>query len=274
MGRALCRSTRAVAPATVAAVKVIENIGTWTLARIEGVGSAALLGWEGIVWMFRRPFRWRLFLQQLEFVGVGSLLIVLLTGAFTGMVMAVQSAYAFRMFNAEGYVGTTVALALTRELGPVLTGLMVTGRVGSSIATEIGTMGVTEQIDALRTMAVNPVQYLVSPRIAAMTIMMPVLCLLFSLVGIFGAWLVAVGGLGLDAGVFRARIISVVTAWDVWSGVLKAAVFGVTIAVISSNAGYKAEGGARGVGLATTRAVVYSSVGILVADYFMTVIMF
>jgi len=255
-------------------VNPIENIGRWTIARVEGTGSAALLAWEGVVWMFRRPFRWRLFLQQLEFVGVGSLLIVLLTGAFTGMVMAVQSAYAFRMFNAEGYVGTTVALALTRELAPVLTGLMVTGRVGSSIATEIGTMGVTEQIDALRTMAVNPVQYLVSPRIAAMIIMMPLLCLLFSLIGVVGAYLIAVVGLNLDAGVFKARIIHVVTAWDVWSGILKASVFGLTIAVISSYAGYKAAGGARGVGLATTRAVVYSSVGILVADYFMTVMMF
>jgi len=255
-------------------VKAVENIGRWTLARVEGIGDATLLAWEGLVWMFRRPFRWRLFLQQLEFVGVGSLVIVLLTGAFTGMVMAVQSAYAFRMFNAEGYVGTTVALALTRELAPVLTGLMVTGRVGSSIATEIGTMGVTEQIDALRTMAVNPVQYLISPRIAAMIIMMPILCILFSLVGVIGAWTIAVVGLGLDEGVFKARIVSVVHSWDVLSGVLKAGVFGFAIAAISSYAGYTATGGARGVGLATTRAVVYSSVGVLVVDYFLTILMF
>ncbi|MCB9735640.1 MAG: ABC transporter permease [Deltaproteobacteria bacterium] len=224
--------------------------------------------------MFRPPFRWRLYLQQLEFVGVGSLVIVLLTGGFTGMVMAVQSAYAFRLFNAEGYVGTTVALALTRELAPVLTGLMVTGRVGSSIATEIGTMGVTEQIEALRSMAVNPVQYLVSPRIAALALAMPVLTLLFSLIGIGGAWVVAVLGLNLDEGVFHARIVNVVTAWDVWSGLIKAAFFGVTIAIVSCNAGYTASGGARGVGLATTRAVVYASVAVLVVDYFMTIMMF
>lgn len=255
-------------------MKAIEHIGQWTLARVEGVGQATLLAWEGLVWMFRRPFRWRLFLQQLEFVGVGSLVIVLLTGAFTGMVMAVQSVYAFSMFGAEGYVGTSVALALSRELAPVLTGLMVTGRVGSSMATEIGTMGVTEQIDALRTMAVNPVQYLVSPRIAAMVIMMPVLCILFSLIGVLGAWLISVVGLGLDGGVFRARIVSVLQVWDVLSGVLKAAVFGFVIAAISSHAGYTAAGGARGVGLATTRAVVYSSVGVLVVDYLLTVLMF
>ncbi|MFT7582415.1 MAG: phospholipid/cholesterol/gamma-HCH transport system permease protein, partial [Myxococcota bacterium] len=245
------------------AVKFIERIGQMVLDKIEGIGDATLLAWEGVVWMFRRPFRWRLYLQSLEYIGVGSLVIVLLTGAFTGMVMAVQSAYAFRMFNAEGFVGSTVALALTRELAPVLTGLMVTGRVGSSIATEIGTMGVTEQIDALRTMAVNPVQYLVSPRITAAVITMPILCLLFSIIGVFGAYLVAVVGLGLDEGIFYARLIDVLTPWDVWSGLIKAAAFGFVIATVSCHAGYTAQGGARGVGLATTRAVVYSSVGVL-----------
>jgi phospholipid/cholesterol/gamma-HCH transport system permease protein len=224
--------------------------------------------------MFRPPFRWRIYLQQLEFVGVGSLVIVLLTGAFTGMVFAVQSAYAFSLFNAEGYVGVTVALALTRELAPVLTGLMVTGRVGSSIATEIGTMGVTEQIDALRSMAVNPVQYLVSPRLFASIVMLPILTLLFSLVGIVGAWVVAVLGLGLDEGVFRRRILDAMDPWDVWSGLIKAAIFGLIMTAIASHAGYTASGGARGVGMATTKAVVYSSVAVLVSDYLLTVIMY
>jgi phospholipid/cholesterol/gamma-HCH transport system permease protein len=257
-----------------AAVKPVEDLGNWALQRVENTGSTALLAWEGLYQIFRPPFRWRVYLQQLEFVGVGSLLIVLLTGAFTGMVFAVQSAYAFSLFNAEGYVGTTVALALTRELAPVLTGLMVTGRVGSSIATEIGTMGVTEQIDALRSMAVNPVQYLVSPRLFAALTMMPVLTLMFSLVGILGAWLVAVVGLGLDEGVFRRRIVDVMVPWDVWSGLIKAAVFGLLITAIACHSGYSASGGARGVGMATTKAVVYSSVAILMADYLMTVLMF
>lgn len=255
-------------------VKPIEDLGNWALKRVENTGSAALLAWEGIVQMFRRPFRWRVYLQQLEFVGVGSLMIVLLTGAFSGMVFAVQSAYAFSLFNAEGYVGTTVALALTRELAPVFTGLMVTGRVGSSIATEIGTMGVTEQIDALRSMAVNPVQYLVSPRIFAMVTMMPLLTLLFSLVGIVGAWVVAVLGLGLDEGVFKSRIIEAMVPWDVWSGLIKGAIFGVVITAISCHSGYTASGGARGVGMATTKAVVVSSVSILMVDYLLTVLMF
>ncbi len=255
-------------------MRYIEAIGQWTLNKVEGVGSATILMWQGLAQIFVRPFRWRIYLQQLEFIGVGSLLIVLLTGAFTGMVMSLQSAYAFRLFNAEGFVGSTVALALTRELAPVLTGLMVTGRVGSSIATEIGTMGVTEQIDALRTMAVNPVQYLISPRIFSAVLVMPILCLFFSIVGVGGAWLVAVLGLGLDEGVFYSRIISVVTTWDVLSGLIKAAVFGLTIAAISCYTGYTATGGARGVGMATTQAVVFSSVAILVVDYFLTILMF
>ena len=233
-----------------------------------------MLAWDGLINIFRPPFRWRVYLQQLEYVGFGSLVIVLLTGAFTGMVTAVQGAYAFKMFNAEGYVGVTVALALTRELGPVLTGLMVTGRVGSSIATEIGTMVVTEQVDALQSMAVNPVQYLVSPRIFAGITMMPVLTLLFSIVGIVGAYIVVVLGLGLDAGVFKRRIFDAIVPWDIWSGLIKSAVFGLVIATIGCYSGYSATGGARGVGLATTRSVVYSSVAVLVVDYFLTVLMY
>lgn len=255
-------------------ISSIENLGHWAMARVENTGNAVILAWDGVVNLFRTPFRWRVYLQQLEFIGVGSLVIVLLTGAFTGMVTAVQGVYAFKMFNAEGYVGTAVALSLTRELAPVLTGLMVTGRVGSSIATEIGTMGVTEQIDALQSMAVNPVQYLVSPRIFAGVTMMPVLTLLFSLVGVLGAWLVVVVGLDLDPGIFKRRIIDVLTAWDIGSGLVKSAIFGFVIVVIACHAGYTASGGARGVGLATTRAVVYSSVAVLVCDYFLTVLMF
>ena len=252
----------------------IESIGELVLAGIEGVGDMTLMAIDAVVWLFRRPFRWRVFLQAMEFVGVGSFFIVVLTGAFTGMVMAVQTAYAFKLFNAESLVGTTVALALSRELGPVLTGLMVTGRVGSSIATEIGTMNVTEQIDALRTMAVNPTQYLVTPRVVAATFMVPLLTMLCNVIGIAGAWLVAVKGLGLDEGIFFDRIYSVVEAWDVWSGIIKAAVFGFTIGTVSCYKGYHAAGGARGVGVATTQAVVYSSVGILALDYFLTVMMF
>jgi phospholipid/cholesterol/gamma-HCH transport system permease protein len=255
-------------------VKWVESIGLWAIGVTEAIGAMSIMAFESIVWLFRRPFRWRVFLHALEYVGVGSLGIVMLTGAFTGMVMAIQSAYAFKLFHAESLVGTTVALALARELSPVLTGLMVTGRVGSSIATEIGTMNVTEQIDALRTMAVNPIQYLVTPRVVACFIMVPILCQLCTVVGIGGAYLVAVEGLGLDQGVFFDRIVSVVKPWDVWSGILKASVFGLVIGTVSCFKGYHAEGGARGVGVATTQAVVISSIAILVTDYFLTVLMF
>ena len=253
---------------------MIESLGSFFMAQVEGLGAMAIMAIEAIVWLFRPPFRWRLLLRQLEFIGAGSLLIVLLTGAFTGMVMAVQSAYAFKMFNAESLVGVTVAMALTRELAPVLTGLMVSGRVGSSIATEIGTMGVTEQVDALRSMAVNPIQYLVTPRIVAATIMVPILTMLCNIVGIAGAWLIAVHGLHLDEGVFFDRIQIMVLPWDVWSGIIKAAFFGFAIAVVSSYKGYTASGGARGVGMATTSAVVTCSVVILMLDYFLTLLMF
>ena len=252
----------------------LTSIRDTLVAKIEGVGTVVLMAVQSLVWLVRPPFRARVFLEAFEFVGAGSLFIVILTGAFTGMVMAVQTMYAFRLFNAESLVGTTVALALTRELAPVLTGLMVTGRVGSAIATEIGTMNVTEQIDALRTMAVDPIQYLVTPRVIAALIMMPLLTMLCTVVGVAGAWLVAVQGLNLDEGVFFDRIYSVVEPWDVWSGIIKAGVFGFAIALVSCYKGYYASGGARGVGLATTQAVVYSSVTILALDYLLTVLMF
>ena len=171
-------------------------------------------------------------------------------------------------------MGATVALALTRELAPVLTGLMVTGRVGSSIATEIGTMGVTEQIDALRSMAVNPIQYLVTPRILAAVIMVPLLCMLCNVIGIGGAWLIAVQVLGLDEGVFFDRIQVMVLPWDIWSGIIKAAFFGLVIGTVACHKGVQAKGGARGVGMATTQAVVTCSVLILMVDYILTVLMF
>ncbi|MEL6186043.1 MAG: ABC transporter permease, partial [Myxococcota bacterium] len=151
------------------------------------VGETAMLGFSVIAWTFRPPYRLRLLLQQAEFIGVGSLFIVLLTGLFTGLVFALQSSFAFATFNAESLVGATVVISLTRELAPVLAGLMVTGRAGSAIATELGTMKVSEQIDALSTMAVSPVQYLAVPRVLAMTLVMPLLTMLFNMVGFLGA---------------------------------------------------------------------------------------
>jgi phospholipid/cholesterol/gamma-HCH transport system permease protein len=229
---------------------------------------------ETLVWMVRPPYRFRLLFQAMEFVGVGSLFIVLLTGLFTGAVFALQGAVAFRLFNAESLVGSTVALSLARELSPVLTGLMVTGRAGSGIATELGTMRVTEQIDALYTMAVNPVQYLIVPRFIAGLIMVPVLSVLFTMVGMLGAYFVGVVLLHIDQGIFIGKTRWFVDPADLSSGLIKAFFFGGILTMVGCYKGYYASGGARGVGVATTQAVVYGSVLILVADYFLTAAMF
>lgn len=244
------------------------------LSYVEGFGAALLLFWESLLWLFRPPFRWMLILQAMEFVGVGSLFIVALTGLFTGMVFAVQTTHTFRLFNAETLVGSTVALALMRELAPVLTSMMVTGRVGSAIATELGTMAVTEQVDALYTMAVNPVQYLVTPRIVAAVLVLPVLTAICDLLGIGGAYYVAVNLLGVDGGMFMDKIRAYADTWDVTSGLIKASVFGGILTLIACHKGLRASGGARGVGLATTQSVVLSSVMILIADYFLTLLLY
>ncbi|MEZ4474979.1 MAG: ABC transporter permease [bacterium] len=252
----------------------IEAIGQGTLNLVEGTGKAALLLFETLVWTIRPPYHVRILFQAMEFVGVGSMFIVLLTGLFTGAVFALQGAGAFRLFNAESLVGPTVGISLARELAPVLTGLMVAGRAGSGIATELGTMRVTEQIDALYTMAVNPVQYLVVPRFLAGLTMVPCLCALFTLVGMMGCYFVGVVLLRIDEGIFMEQTKWLVDPDDLTSGMIKAVVFGGVLTMVGCYKGFYASGGARGVGLATTQAVVGSSVLILVADYFLTALMF
>ncbi len=253
---------------------LIEGIGRYVISLVEGVGRWFLLLFETLLWTIRPPYRIRLLFQAMSFVGVGSLFIVLLTGVFTGAVFGLQSVRAFRIFNAEGLVGSTVAISLARELSPVLTGLMVTGRAGSGIATELGTMRVTEQIDALYTMAVNPVQYLVVPRFIAGLVMVPALCALFTLVGTLGCYFVGVVLLRIDPGVFIENVRWFVDPADLTSGLIKACVFGGILTMVGCYKGFYATGGARGVGLATTQSVVASSVLILVADYFLTAMMF
>jgi phospholipid/cholesterol/gamma-HCH transport system permease protein len=251
-----------------------EGIGRLLFTFVEQVGGAVLLALEAAMWMIRPPYRVTLFFQQLEFVGVGSIFIILLTGTFTGMVFSLETTQAFARFGADSLVGGAVGLALTRELSPVLAALMVTARAGSAMAAELGTMRVTEQIDALYTMAVNPVQYLVVPRIAASTIMVPVLTMIFNVLGIYGAYLVAVKLLGVDEGSFIQNVQFYVDPHDIYSGLAKAAVFGFLLALISCYRGFFVTGGAKGVGIATTRAVVLSSVAIFVADYVLTEFMF
>ncbi len=216
------------------------------------------------------PYRLRMLLKQMHFVGVQSLTIVLITGLFTGMVFAIQAEIGFSQFGANGLIGGIVALSLTRELSPVLTALMVNGRVGSSMAAELGTMRVTEQVDALESMAIDPLQYLVAPRLLASVIMVPALNMVFNVIGLFGCWYVAVKQLQVPEGGFWARIWWFVDEDDVLGGCFKAAVFGFILASIGCYQGFHTRGGAEGVGRATTSAVVVAGVLILTGDYFLT----
>ena len=251
-----------------------EAIGAKILGFIEHAGGMVMLAVNALAWLFRRPLRLGLWFHQMNFVGVGSFFIVMLTGTFTGMVFALQTVSGFARFNAESLVGGAVALALTREMAPVLASMMVTARAGSAMAAELGTMKVTEQIDALVTMAVNPVQYLVVPRVIATTLMLPLLTILFDFVGMLGAYGVAVYLMGVDEGTFVQNIEKYVQVSDIMTGLVKAGVFGFILSIISCYKGIHTSGGARGVGQATTMAVVMSSVSIFVADYILTEFMY
>jgi phospholipid/cholesterol/gamma-HCH transport system permease protein len=241
---------------------------------VEEVGRVLILLARSLLWLFRSPFRFTEFLRQLDFIGAQSVLLIVFTGAFTGMVSALQGYNGMHRYGAESMIGATVALALSRELGPVLSALMVVGRVGSAITAELGSMRNTQQIDALSSMAVEPIQYLVAPRIAAATIVLPVLALIFSFSGMVGAYLVSTKSLGIDSGTFMAGIRYYLDLQDVTHGMLKSVVFGLIISLVACYHGFYATGGARGVGTATTRAVVISSVMILLSDYAMTALMF
>lgn len=240
---------------------------------IDLLGAHILLCVRALSWLLRPPYRVRNYLDAAEYIGFGSLPIVVLVGAFTGMVMSLQSVYAFRLFGLEEFAGGTTGKAIAVELAPVLTSLMLAGRAGAGIATEIGTMRISEQIDALESMAVNPVQFLILPRLVMGTLVAPILTLTFFIVGMGGAYLVAVINLGVDHGQFVANIKEILSPLDVIQGVLKSAVFGFAVVLIGCFQGFFASGGGRGVGIGTTRAVVIASVTVLILDYFLTEIL-
>lgn len=252
----------------------LDRLGRGVLANVEEMGKILLFFIEALAWMVRPPLKLRNIFKQMEFVGVKSIFVVVLTGTFTGMVMALQGYHGFRMFSAESLVGGTVALGMTRELGPVLTALMVTARAGSAMAAELGTMRVTEQIDALAVMAANPVKHLIVPRVIAGVLMVPVLTVVSDFVGIAGGYFVGVHILGINAGIFFKNITRIVEISDIFNGLVKAACFGLILAVVGCYKGFNTTGGAEGVGRATTEAVVLASIAILVSDYFLTAVMF
>ena len=256
------------------AATAIDNLGRSVLQNVEEMGNLLLLFISVLSWMIRPPLKLRNIFKQMEFVGVKSIFVVVLTGTFTGMVLALQGYHGFRMFSAESLVGSTVALGMTRELGPVLTSLMVTARAGSAMAAELGTMRVTEQIDALSVMAANPVKHLIVPRVIAGVVMVPVLTIVSDFMGILGGYFVGVVLLNINSGIFVKNITRYVELDDIYNGLIKATVFGLILSLVGCYKGFNTSGGAEGVGKATTEAVVLASITILVSDYFLTAIMF
>lgn len=252
----------------------VDQLGKTVLEYVEEMGRIVLLFFSVLRWMFRPPLKSRLIFKQMEFVGNKSIFVVVLTGAFTGMVMALQGYHGFKMFSAESMVGSVVALGMTRELGPVLTALMVTARAGSAMAAELGTMRVTEQIDALYVMAANPIKHLIVPRVIAGVLMLPVLTIISDFMGILGGYFVGVHILHINSGIFIKNITSIVDLNDIYNGLVKAAFFGLILSIVGCYKGFNTRGGAEGVGRATTESVVLSAITILISDYFLTAIMF
>lgn len=251
----------------------LERLGKFSEGIIDTVGLISIMLSRGLTHAFTPPVKFRNIFRQMEFVGVQSLFVVVLTGFFTGGVLALQSFNALKRFGAESMVGPTVALSMARELGPVLAGLMVTGRAGSAMATELGTMRVTEQIDALETMAVNPVKYLVSPRLVAGILMFPVLTVITDFVGVLGGYMVGVKLLGINAGVYIGRTVDFVQFSDITMGLYKSIVFGLIATLIACYYGFYTTGGAEGVGKSATSSVVTGCILILISDYIMSTFM-
>ena len=248
----------------------LQAIGHGVLALFGAVGRLALFAFEATSHCVRPPLYPRLLVRQMVEIGFYSLPVVGLTGLFAGMVLALQSHTGFSRFSAESTIPTVVVLSITRELGPVLAGLMVAGRVGAAMAAEIGTMRVTEQIDALTTLSTNPHKYLIVPRLVAGFLMLPFLVLVADIIGVFGGYLVAIYKLGFNPDTYIANTFEYLETMDVVSGLVKAAVFGYLIALMGCYHGFHSKGGAQGVGKATTNAVVTGAILVLIFNYIIT----
>lgn len=253
--------------------RCLESLGKFVLQRLEGLGEVVLLFFETMRQLGHKP-RMRHMVAQMSHLGVDSLYIVCLTVLFTGVVLTLQTAHEFIRFGAQSTIGGVVAIAIGRELGPVLVGVVCAGRVGSAITAEISTMKVTEQIDALRVMAVNPVDYLIVPRMLACMIVVPIITVFGDLVGVFGGWVVAVYYSGISSATYMSSIDMFCKPFDVTGGMIKAVFFGAVIAVLGCYYGLKAPAGAEGVGKATTRTVVSSIMAIFVLNAVLTFLLF
>lgn len=255
-------------------MKTLQLVGAFALSFFAVVGRITLFALDAVIHCVRPPFYLRNIGRQLIDIGYYSLPVVGLTAIFTGMVLALQSYVGFARFSAEGAIANVVVVSITRELGPVLAGLMVAGRIGAAMAAEIGTMRVTEQLDALSTLSTNPMKYLVAPRLIAGLIVLPLLVIVADIIGIFGGFLVSVYKLGFNPANYLQKTFEALHAQDVISGLVKASMFGFIISLMGCYHGYHSRGGAQGVGQATTSAVVSASILILCCDYVLTELFF
>lgn len=255
-------------------MNIFQPIGKAFLGFLAGAGRLALFAIIAVSHCVRPPIYPRLIARQMVEIGYYSLPVIGLTTLFTGMVLALQSYTGFARFSAESAVPNVVVLSMTRELAPVLAGLMVAGRIGAAMAAEIGTMRVTEQIDALTTLSTNPYKYLVAPRLIAGLTMLPLLVLVGDVIGVFGGYLISVYKLGFNPAIYIKNTWQYMEFIDVYSGVVKAAVYGFIVALMGCYNGYYSRGGAQGVGAATTNAVVSASILILISNYLITEMFF
>lgn len=251
----------------------VERLGKSVLDFIPALGRFTIYMIETFLWTIRPPLRWKLFFEQLVFMGNKSLFIVFLTSSFSGLVFAYQIYLGFTAFSVDSFVGPIVAIAVVKELAPVFTGLVVAGRCGAAMAAQIGTMKVTEQIDALEVMGVNSYQYLASPRIVATMIAMPMLAAIYMLVANAGSWLVGTKLLGIDEAIYFSKIPDFMNLAMVAEGLIKSFVFGYLISVIGTYQGFNVKGGAEGVGRGTNMAVVWGMIIVLIVDFFLTAIL-
>jgi phospholipid/cholesterol/gamma-HCH transport system permease protein len=255
-------------------IRLIEYIGRLIITLTEETGKICILLYHTLRHMVVPPYELKNVVKQMLEIGVMSVPVVLITAIFTGMVLALQTFTGFKRFGAESLVGSVVALSMTREMGPVLTGLIVTGRAGAAMAAELGTMRVTEQIDALETLATSPVKYLVVPRFLSGLLMLPALTVVSDIVGIIGGYLITVGLFGASSTLYWQRSWDYMEMSDIYNGLIKSCFFGASIALICCYKGFYSSGGAEGVGKATTGAVVASFMAVLISDYFLSAWLF
>lgn len=248
----------------------IENLGRSIIESIEGLGKITKYIIQAFYWAIRPPYRMKLLFEQFYFIGNKSIMIILLAGSFTGMVMAYQTYFGFKLISVDSLVGPVTALTLAKELAPVLTGLIVAGRAGAAMAAQIGTMKVTEQVDALEVMGINSIQYLAVPRVIASMVMVPMLSGLFLFIGNVGSYLIGTKVLMIDEEIYLQKVGEFMFLSDIWQGLIKAFFFGFIISIIGTYFGFNVTKGAEGVGKGTNMAVVWGMISVLVFDYFLT----